>query len=94
MYVKQQDVCFGCLCFNLVGSYCNLTDTVNEKPCDTVLEDCPLPLATLPKVHGNLIDVEDLKALLISMWSQPDKYSIADVFREIPDIPVIVKENS
>lgn len=54
-------------------------------------EDCPLLI--LPS-HGDLIDIEDLKSLLLSMWSKGEKYNISDVFREIPDIPVVIKSNS
>lgn len=56
MRVDKQEVCFGCPCFNPIGSYCNLTDVKNEQPCDTLLSDCPLPLAKVPEDHGDLID--------------------------------------
>lgn len=56
MRIDKQEVCFGCPCFNPIGSYCNLTDTKNEMPCDTVLHNCPLPFVKVPEDHGDLID--------------------------------------
>ena len=94
MYIKKQDVCFGCPCFNQIGSYCNLTEHENEKPCDTILSDCPLPISTLPKVHGDLIDIEDLKSMLLHMWTKNENYTISDIFRDIPDLPVVVKASN
>lgn len=60
MRIDKQEVCFGCPCFNPIGSYCNLTDVKNEQPCDTVLSNCPLPLASVPENHGDLIDRNEL----------------------------------
>lgn len=60
IYIKKQEVCFGCPCFNETGSYCNITEEHSEKPCDTVLSNCPLPLASVPEGHGDLIDRNEL----------------------------------
>ena len=94
MRINKQEVCFGCPCFNPIGSYCNLTDVKNEQPCDTLLSDCPLPFVSVPEHHGDLIDVEKLKELLLDLWSKNVNFTIADIIREIPEIPVVIKANT
>lgn len=95
MRIAKQKACFGCPCFNLVGSYCNLTDTQNELPCDTVLPDCPLPLASVPECHGDLIDRNALKYRFEQIYHpivQRAGFSRKIIYKEdIDKAPVIIK---
>lgn len=50
-------------------------------------DDCPL--IALPS-HGDLIDKEQLMRLLLDMWVKNNEYTIADIIREIADIPVVI----
>lgn len=53
--------------------------------------DCPMVEV---QAHGDLIDVEKLKELLLDLWSKNANFTIADIIREIPEIPVVIKANT
>lgn len=53
-------------------------------------EDCPL--VEVPAPHGDLIDADKVKELLLNLWQTGDNYTIADILREIVDISAIIKE--
>lgn len=92
---NRPNKCKECPCreygeFSYESDWCCLNEE-NIEDVEVVSSKCPLII--LPQ-HGDLIDIEKLKELLLHMWTKNEKYTISDVFREIPDIPVVIKSNS
>ena len=52
-------------------------------------EKCPF--VEVPTSHGDLIDREKVKELLLDLWKAGKDYSIAVIIREIVDIPTIIE---
>ena len=49
------------------------------------------PLVEVPTPHGDLIDKEQLKQLLLDLWRSGCNYTISDLIREIVDIKPIIE---
>lgn len=52
--------------------------------------NCPFS-AGVPTPHGDLIDKEQLKQLLLDLWRSGCNYTISDLIREIVDIKPIIE---
>ena len=52
--------------------------------------DCPM-VGVQP--HGDLVDIEALKGLLLDLRSKNPNLTVSDIFREIPELPIVIKAN-
>ena len=82
--------CYGCRFLQLAKEteycLCNMHPLTDLK---TRPKSCPL--SEVPTPHGDLIDKEQLKQLLLDLWQSRCNYTISDLIREIVDIKPIIE---
>ena len=89
--IKGKDIpksCVFCPCYKEYHK-CGVRD--GERLISWIVRPDDCPLVEVPTSHGDLIDREKVKELLLDLWKAGKDYSIADIIREIVDIPTIIE---